>query len=361
GCGYGNHRHVTPAGGSVDTNRARVEQRQTRMRIAAAKSTARNHMLRAARATNARVNLLGAVKRDVAENFAGGVPANWRQTTYEDKVSQWMWGRLSDLGVYENRDAFRRMTFAERTELFAGFGDRPFGVNCQDFGMGLLGSLGNHICEHPQGWGQVVTGLQVVATVASSVAGGAAAGRLGTVIGRAAAGTFTAGTIDAGAQQLFTGDVNWTLALGSGLLGGLGAAAPPLRVGGATAPQATGRQLVVGGGRAADMPATPGISLNTNPAARPHVVGDIANAPFRSGSFSSVYFERVPFSSFTGRNIGALDESARLLRPGGELIMQTGPAAPAAEIMGRLEQLGFTNIWKTEPSYLEITATWGGL
>src|SRR5262245_101320 len=94
-------------------------------------------------------------------------------------------------------------------------------------------------------------------------------------------------------------------------------------------------RLVVGGGRAATFPAlrAEDISRNIAYTARPHVLGDIASAPVQAGQFRTVYFERVPFPAFTGRNSGALSESARILRPGGRVVIETGSAAPRNEIV----------------------------
>lgn len=121
-------------------------------------------------------------------------------------------------------------------------------------------------------------------------------------------------------------------------------------------------RLVVGGGHATTLPTLqPGdISLNIAHAAQPHVLGDIASAPFQPGQWRTVFFERVPFPSFTGNNIGALGEAAYVLCPGGHLIIETGNAAPLQEITMRLRVLGFANIHVTGRNFLRITATLGG-
>ncbi|MHB1423730.1 MAG: hypothetical protein ACYC3I_11155 [Gemmataceae bacterium] len=96
--------------------------------------------------------------------------------------------------------------------------------------------------------------------------------------------------------------------------------------------QSSGRVLVVGGGRAgsirvwdaeteawyelAAMPRHPRrryITLNLDFDAKPDVIRDINKAPFASRSFARVYFENVEWTSFTGNNLGAINESARLL------------------------------------------------
>ena len=65
-------------------------------------------------------------------------------------------------------------------------------------------------------------------------------------------------------------------------------------------------------------------------------IGDIRAAPFRSGTFGEVFFERVPFTAFTGESVHAIDEAARVLRPGGRIVIQTGRAAPVNEIVESL-------------------------
>lgn len=88
------------------------------------------------------------------------------------------------------------------------------------------------------------------------------------------------------------------------------------------------RRPVVGGERAEGFPTLKSgdVSLNNRLNAEPHVVGDINAAPFSRGAFSEVYFEKVQYSSFTGENIGARNEAARVLSPGGRHIIETGSA-----------------------------------
>jgi hypothetical protein len=98
-------------------------------------------------------------------------------------------------------------------------------------------------------------------------------------------------------------------------------------------------RFVVGGGRAAGFPSlrADDVSLNIAASATPHVLGDIAFAPFGRASCDTLYFERMPFPAFTGGRIDALAEPARLLRPGGRLIIETGWAAPIEQIVARLQ------------------------
>ena len=121
-------------------------------------------------------------------------------------------------------------------------------------------------------------------------------------------------------------------------------------------------RLVVGGGRSVKFPTlgNADISLNIDPVANPDVLGDIASAPFKSASFDEVYFERVPFPSFIGANIEALSESARLLHCGGQLVLETGIAAPVDEIVARLRAVGFIGIDVARLGLLRFTAVLGG-
>jgi hypothetical protein len=122
------------------------------------------------------------------------------------------------------------------------------------------------------------------------------------------------------------------------------------------------RRLVVGGGRAPGFPsAAPGdLSLNVNPASVPDVLGTIAQAPFRAEAFPSLYVERVPFMSFTGRHASALVEAARILQAGGRLVIETGIYAPERAIIDTLHTTGFADIVVERAGLLRITARRGG-
>lgn len=123
-----------------------------------------------------------------------------------------------------------------------------------------------------------------------------------------------------------------------------------------------GRVLVVGGGRAGPirlwdpdteawyelsaMPRHPRrgyVTLNLDFDARPDVVGDINKAPFASRSFQRVFFENVEWASFTEEKLGAINESARLLIDGGQLIIETGSGVqPHVDaIKQRMRETGF--------------------
>jgi hypothetical protein len=85
------------------------------------------------------------------------------------------------------------------------------------------------------------------------------------------------------------------------------------------------------------------------------VQGDINRAPFRSGAFREVYFEKLPYDAFSGDHIGAIQEVARLLEPGGRLVIETGSAAPLVEILTALRESGFKYLRVTQKGYLRIT------
>jgi hypothetical protein len=122
------------------------------------------------------------------------------------------------------------------------------------------------------------------------------------------------------------------------------------------------RRLVVGGGRAPGFPShTPDdLSLNVSRAAVPDVLGTIAQAPFHDDAFSSLYFERVPFMAFTGQYAGALVEAARILQPGGRLLIETGIYAPERAIVDTLHATGFADLVVERADLLHITARRGG-
>ncbi|HEX3488590.1 MAG TPA: hypothetical protein VHU92_04585, partial [Streptosporangiaceae bacterium] len=114
-------------------------------------------------------------------------------------------------------------------------------------------------------------------------------------------------------------------------------------------PSARGRDikgLIVGGGRIPAFPSPPhdAITLNNFEATHPHVVGDIKRAPFKPDSFKYVYFENVGYTSFTGANSGALAETARILKPEGNLQIDTNASAPVNEIITNLNNLGLNVI-----------------
>jgi hypothetical protein len=118
-------------------------------------------------------------------------------------------------------------------------------------------------------------------------------------------------------------------------------------------------RLVVGGGRAAGFPAAAAgdVSLNIVRGASPTVVGDIANAPFKA-AFGEVYFERVPFTALTGPNIKAIAETARILQPGGKLIIETGIGVRPfiGEVFQALGKAGFKVLEYAEEGGVKIVA-----
>jgi hypothetical protein len=98
------------------------------------------------------------------------------------------------------------------------------------------------------------------------------------------------------------------------------------------------------------------VTLNLDFDARPDVVGDINKAPFANQSFARVYFENVEWASFTEDNLGAINESARLLIIGGQLIVETGsgvrPHLNAIKL--RMRETGFQFIRVTEVKHGKI-------
>jgi SAM-dependent methyltransferase len=98
------------------------------------------------------------------------------------------------------------------------------------------------------------------------------------------------------------------------------------------------------------------ITLNLDLDARPDVVGDINKAPFANRSFVRVYFENVEWASFTGVNLGAIDESARILTSGGRLVIETGSGVrPHVEALKqRMREMRFHFIRVTELKYGRI-------
>ncbi len=127
-------------------------------------------------------------------------------------------------------------------------------------------------------------------------------------------------------------------------------------------PETEGRRLVVGGGRVSDFPKLRprDISLNLDGDAIPHVQGDINKAPLQSSRFLEVYLEKVPYDAFSGQNIGAIGEAARLLEPGGRLVIETGTMAPISEITIAMRKAGFKYVRVAYRGYLRITGRLGG-
>ena len=102
------------------------------------------------------------------------------------------------------------------------------------------------------------------------------------------------------------------------------------------------------------------LCINLDPKALPDVQGDVARLPFCSAQFAEVYLERVPFSAFTGPRIEAVREIARVLQPGGRVIIETGILAPGAQLRGALQEVGFRNIRLTMKGLLRVSARLGG-
>ncbi len=121
-------------------------------------------------------------------------------------------------------------------------------------------------------------------------------------------------------------------------------------------------RLVVGGGRRQDFPKLKSNDVSLNIAARtqPHVQGDIARAPFADRAFFEVFFEFVDHGAFTGKNLGAVAESARVLQPGRRLIIHTGRGVNLAEVTAAMRAAGFKFIRVTNRGYIRITGRRAG-
>jgi hypothetical protein len=92
------------------------------------------------------------------------------------------------------------------------------------------------------------------------------------------------------------------------------------------------------------------ITLNKDADAQPDVIGDINKAPFSDRAFQRVFFENVEWPSFAGVDRKAIDESARMLNPGGQLVIETGSGViPYLNtIRERMHTLGFKYIRITQ-------------
>lgn len=98
------------------------------------------------------------------------------------------------------------------------------------------------------------------------------------------------------------------------------------------------------------------VTLNLDFDARPDVIGDINQAPFANQTFTRVYFENVEWTSFTGHKLGAIDESARLLKEGGQVIVETGSGVRPhlVTIKRRMHEVGFSFVRGTVLKYGRI-------
>jgi SAM-dependent methyltransferase len=97
------------------------------------------------------------------------------------------------------------------------------------------------------------------------------------------------------------------------------------------------------------------VSLNLDADAQPHVQADINRSPFEPEAFDEVYFEKIPYDAFTGPNVGAIKEVARILRPGGRLVIETGRLVPIKEVRTAMRNQGFRYVKVTDRGYVRIT------
>src|SRR6266702_1318155 len=121
------------------------------------------------------------------------------------------------------------------------------------------------------------------------------------------------------------------------------------------------RRQAVGGGKAFGFPKPRphDLSLNIDAHAMPDIQGDIGAAPFPSLSFAEVYFEKVPYDAFTGENLHAIKEAARLLTRHGRLIIETGRNVPLAELRRAMRLAGFKPIRVADKGFVRISGRLG--
>jgi hypothetical protein len=87
-----------------------------------------------------------------------------------------------------------------------------------------------------------------------------------------------------------------------------------------------------------------------------HNSGELETAKGKSSMAACAAVVRL----LKGPNIEALSESARLLHWGGQLVLETGIAAPVEEIVARLRAVGFIGIDVARLGLLRFTAVLGG-
>jgi SAM-dependent methyltransferase len=82
------------------------------------------------------------------------------------------------------------------------------------------------------------------------------------------------------------------------------------------------------------------------------VQGDINRAPFASEVFDVLCFEKLPYDAFTGANIGAIKEVARILRQGGRLVIETGRLVPVEAVRTAMREQGFHYVQITDKGFI---------
>ena len=102
------------------------------------------------------------------------------------------------------------------------------------------------------------------------------------------------------------------------------------------------RKLVVGGGRISDYPTPKSgeLALNIQREVKPHVVGDIFRAPFKSECFEHIVFERFAWTDLLDSRPNGIEVAHRLMKVGGKLVILTG-VAPLGNLIPELETHGF--------------------
>jgi hypothetical protein len=117
----------------------------------------------------------------------------------------------------------------------------------------------------------------------------------------------------------------------------------------------SGRRLVIGGGDAEGYPrlGNADVALNIDPAARPDVIANGNRLPIADRTMSNVTVENLRTADFMGR--GMVDESYRVLEPGGTIRVQTGGgmgsterAAEVNQVVDEMRNAGFRdiNVWR---------------
>ncbi|MBU3067728.1 hypothetical protein KO481_40195 [Nocardia sp. NEAU-G5] len=108
-----------------------------------------------------------------------------------------------------------------------------------------------------------------------------------------------------------------------------------------------GRELIIGGGRAFRPLARGELTVNIDPEARPHLKADVAKMDaLPTGTSGKAVFENVGLDQLTA---SAAAQLHRVLEPGGQLVMTTGPRYFAEQglreaVIRTLENAGFTDI-----------------
>jgi hypothetical protein len=113
---------------------------------------------------------------------------------------------------------------------------------------------------------------------------------------------------------------------------------------------AGGVRLVVGGGKGWRDPHPGEIFLDVSPQVRPHVISDVRNPGIANGAVDEIHFENVDAPLFAGPSPAAIDQAARVLRPGGRVVIDTSWNLPVDEAVASLTAAGFEHISVERPA-----------